>query len=136
MKKVLITLAAAVAAIAPAHAMSPDRVDGEAKLARQLEGRVAGEPVNCIDLRRVRSSRIINDTAIVYEVGSTLYVNRPRSGAESLDNWDMMVSRPFGGRLCRIDVVQLYDASSRMMTGLVFLDKFVPYKRVKTAASR
>jgi hypothetical protein len=55
----------------------------EAQLAKALDGRVAGEPVNCLSLRSIRSSRIIDRTAIVYQVGNTLYVNRPRAGADS-----------------------------------------------------
>ena len=59
----------------------------------RLAGRVAGEPVQCIDLHRVRSSQVINDTAIIYDAGSVLYVNRPGNGADSLDRNDTMVTR-------------------------------------------
>ena len=134
MKKVLLTLAAAAAAFAPAQAKSPDPEKGERELAQALEGRVAGEPVGCIDLHRVRSSRIINRTAIVYDAGGTLYVNRPRSGARSLKDWDVMVTRPFGSRLCRVDTVQMYSPGSHILGGLVFLGDFVPYKRVERAS--
>ena len=99
----------------------------------RLEGRVAGEPVDCITLSRVRGTRIIPDTAIVYEVGNTLYVNRPRAGASSLDEMDTLVSRPFGNRLCSVDTIQLYDTSARMTHGVVFLGDFVPYRRVDRA---
>jgi hypothetical protein len=134
MKKTLLTLAAAAAVIAPAQAGTPDPDKGERELARALEGRVAGEPVGCIDLHRVRSSRIINRTAIVYDAGGTLYVNRPRSGARSLKDWDVMVTRPFGSRLCRVDTVQMVSPGSHMLSGLVFLGDFVPYKRVERAS--
>ena len=103
----------------------------EAKLAKALEGRVAGEPVDCINLRQVTSSQIIDRTGILYQVGGTLYLNRPRSGANSLDHWDTLVTKLHDSRLCSIDVVQLYDTASRMQTGFVFLDKFVPYKKAK-----
>jgi hypothetical protein len=134
MKKTILTLAAAAAAFAPAQARSPDPDKGERELARALEGRVAGEPVGCIDLHRVRSSRIINRTAIVYDAGGTIYVNRPRSGARSLKDWDVMVTRPFGSRLCRVDTVQMYSPGSSMLGGIVFLGDFVPYKRVQRAS--
>jgi hypothetical protein len=134
MKKTLLTLAAAAAALAPAQARSPDPGKGERQLARTLEGRVAGEPVDCIDLHRVRSSRIINRTAIVYDAGGTLYVNRPRSGANSLKDWDIMVTRPFGSRLCRVDTVRMVSPDSHMLSGLVFLGDFVPYKRTERAS--
>lgn len=108
---------------------------GEVKLAEVLEGRVAGEPVDCINLRRVRSTQIIDDTAIVYDAGSTVYVNRPRAGADSLDRWDTLVTKLHSSQLCRIDTVNLYDTGARMQTGFVFLGDFVPYRRVETAAS-
>src|SRR5688500_19930746 len=92
MKRVLLILASAAAAFAPAQAGSPDPAKGERQLAQALDGRVAGEPVDCIDLHRIRSSRIINRTAIVYDAGGTLYVNRPRAGASSLRDWDVMRS--------------------------------------------
>ena len=129
MKKFLPLIAASLAlGAAPAQAAPVDR---EAELDRAIGNRVAGEPVDCIDLHRVRSSQIIDDTAIVYRVGSTLYVNRPRAGAESLNRWDTMVTRTFGNRLCSVDTVRMVDLSSRMMTGLVFLGDFVPYRRVQ-----
>lgn len=117
-----VLLAAAPAGAAP-------RLDPEQRLARAIEGRVAGEPVRCLNLRNIRSSRIIDRTAIIYDAGGTLYVNRPRSGRESLDQWDVLVTRPFGSQLCSIDVVQLYDTASRMQTGSVFLGDFVPYRK-------
>lgn len=134
MTKTLLALAAAAAAFAPAQARSPDPDKAERKLAQALEGRVAGEPVDCIDLHRIRSSRIIDRTAIVYDAGGTLYVNRPRSGARSLRDWDVMVSKPFGSRLCRVDTIQMYSPGSNMLSGIVFLGDFVPYKRAERAS--
>ena len=117
---------AVLAAPAQAQRHSP-----EAQLARALEGRVAGAPVDCINLRQVRSSRVINDTAILYDAGGTIYVNRPRSGADSLNQWDTQVQRPFNNRLCSVDTVRMVDLQSGFMTGIVFLGDFVPYRRVR-----
>lgn len=130
MKTLLLTLAAAAVAL-PAPAAAKPSLKGEEKLARAVEGRIAGEPVDCIDMRRIVSTRIIDDTAIVYDAGRTLYVNRPRSGADSLDRWDVLVTKTHGGDLCRVDVVELWDATSQMPTGIVFLGDFVPYRRAK-----
>jgi hypothetical protein len=79
MRKFLPLLAASLVLASGSVAAAP-RLEPEAQLARALEGRVAGEPVDCIQLRNIRSSRIIDDTAILYDAGGTLYVNRPRSG--------------------------------------------------------
>ena len=133
MRRALSLLLACLAvAAAPAAAAKP--VSGEARLARAIEGRVAGEPTDCIDLRDIRSSRIIADTAIVYEgPGNVLWVNRPRSGASSLDSWDVLVTNTHSSRLCSIDVVRLYDTAARMQTGFVFLGDFVPYRKPRPA---
>lgn len=131
MKKLLPLLAVAGGLILGAPAQAADRPDGETRLARMLEGRVAGDPVDCVDLRRVRSSRIIDHTAIVYDAGSVIYVQRPTAGVESLRDWDTMVSRLFDSRLCSIDTVRMVDPHSGMLTGIVFLDEFVPYRRVR-----
>ena len=105
------------------------RPSGEEQLARALQGRVAGEPVDCIDLHRIRSSRVITDTAILYDAGNVIYVNRPRNGAESLNQWDTLVTRTPTTRLCSIDVVRVVDLPTNSMTGIVFLGEFVPYRR-------
>jgi hypothetical protein len=118
-------IGAVLMAAAPAIAET-----GEAKLAEALDGRVAGEPVDCLSLRDIRSTRIINDTAILYETaGDTIYVNRPESGANSLDQWDVMVTDTHSSRLCDVDVVKLYDNGLNIQTGFVLLGDFVPYEK-------
>jgi hypothetical protein len=123
-----VIAAAAFLAAAPAEAV-PDPVP-EAELARALKDRVAGELVKCINLRNIQSSRIINRTAILYDAGDTIYVNRPRYGAEGLDDWNILVTKPQFSRLCSIDTVNLYDPTVQRQRGSVLLGEFVPYKRV------
>ncbi|MEN2785090.1 hypothetical protein ACFOKI_14330 [Sphingomonas qilianensis] len=107
------------------------RLTPEAKLAKLLDGRVAGKPVNCLNLRDIRSSEIIDDTAIVYRMGRTLYVNRPRGGAESLDGNDVLLTRTYTGSLCSIDTVNLIDRNTQFQRGFVSLGQFVPYTKPK-----
>jgi hypothetical protein len=130
MRKLLPLLVGSLALVAGSAQAKP--ADHEAELARAVAGRVAGEPVDCIDIHRVRSSHIIPGTAIVYDAGSVVYVNRPRGGAESMDDWDIMVNRLYSSELCSIDTVQLIDQGSHMYSGTVFLGEFVPYRRVQT----
>lgn len=119
-------------AVIPAHAGTDRESRSAAELSRMIEGRVAGEPVDCINLRDIRSSRIVSRTAIVYEtVGGRLYVNRPQMGRESLDKWDVLVTDTHSDRLCSIDVVHLYNQGSWMHSGFVGLGKFVPYSKPK-----
>src|SRR3546814_6313851 len=85
-----------------------------------LDGRVAGEPRDCITLSSVTSSQVVDKTAIVYRIGSTLWVNRPENGAESLDDNDnILVTKLISPRLCSIDTVQPHDRASHMYAGFV-----------------
>lgn len=146
MRKTFVTIFAAAAVMslaATANARSSDErhaeaaAKAEAKLAKILEGRVAGEPQDCIFLPTIRGSRIVDKTAIIYDAGRTLWVNRPRSGARSLDDDDILVTNLYGSssQLCSIDIVRLHDRSSFFYSGFVGLGEFVPYRKVKVAAS-
>ena len=132
MRKILTSLILAAAAFA-APASAADQKTPQEQLDRLLSGRVAGKPTSCINLASATSSQVIDGKAIVYRVGGTLYVNEPRSGAESLDSNDVLVTNTFGGNLCSIDSIKLIDRSSSFPRGFVILGDFVPYKRVKQA---
>ena len=106
-KTVAAVLAATTVLSLSVAADARPRIAPEAKLAKLLDGRVAGKPQDCIFLPSIRGSRIIDRTAIVYDAGRTLWVNRPRSGAESLDDDDILVTNLYGGgsSLCSIDKI-------------------------------
>ncbi|WP_225205125.1 hypothetical protein [Novosphingobium huizhouense] len=131
-----LALAAGVMVLAAGVAEAKPRLTGEQQLAKMLEGRVAGEPVNCINNPTISSARVIDKTAIVYDSGNTLYVQRPRTGVESLDDDAILVTRLYGSQLCSVDTVQLVDRVSGFWRGFVGLDTFVPYTKVKVAAAK
>lgn len=124
-------LIAAVVIATPALAAKRDTPD--VQLSKLLAGRVAGKPTNCIPLTNTQSSTIIDRTAIVYRVGSRLYVNTPRSGADTLDDDDILLTRTIGSQLCSVDSVNLIDRTSRFQHGFVILGPFVPYDKPKIA---
>jgi hypothetical protein len=111
------------------------RQDPEAALATAIQGREAGAPVQCIDLHRIRNSRIIDGTAIIYDAGGVIYVNRPTNGAEELNQWDTMVTRTSTSQLCNVDTVTMVDRTSHSFSGVVFLGDFVPYRRMRTGSA-
>lgn len=126
----IAVLAAASSALA-ANPAAPNP-KGEAKLAKLLEGRVAGKPVQCITLHGSDSSEVIDGTAIVYHgSGGRYYVNRPRSGASDLRHDDVLVTKTVTAQLCSIDSVTLVDSLSRFPRGFVNLGDFVPYAKPK-----
>lgn len=131
MRHLIPALLAAAAIAASPVATGREKLAPEDQLAKLLEGRVAGKPQSCIPLSTTRSSQIIDKTAIVYRIGSTLWVNRPKGGAESLDDDDILVLKTSGSQLCSIDTLELHDRSSHMYSGFVSLGEFVPYRRDK-----
>jgi hypothetical protein len=122
-------IAAAVLALAGATANSAGRVEkNEAKLAKMLEGRMAGEAVSCIPALKGNRLRVIEGVAMVYELGDIIYVARP-THPEDLGRDDILVIDRFGGQICNTDVVRTIDRQGGYFTGVVFLGKFVPYTK-------
>ena len=134
--RALLTAASLALLALPGAALAGEKSNakGEAELAKMLEGRVAGKPLKCLPTYSMQDSTVIDRTAIVYRVGSRLYVNRPKSGAEQLDDGDVLVTKLTGTQLCNVDKVDLVDSASRMWNGFVVLGDFVPYERVRTSA--
>ena len=129
MKQPLTPTLLAALAVGMIAAPAAARPSPEDKLSHALAGREAGAPVDCLNLRNIRSNEIIDGTAIIYRTGANkLYVNYP-DGASWLDDDDILVTRTTGSQLCSIDVVQLVNRSSRFPRGSVNLGKFVPYVR-------
>ncbi len=119
----------------PAAAQTGKTAAAEASIARLVEGRTPGKPVSCINLRDIRSTEIVEDTAIVYRMNNgTLFVNRPGSGT-ILDRDDILVTRTIGTRLCRPDIINLIDRGSRMPSGSIALGDFVPYSQLPRTRS-
>lgn len=127
----VITIAAAAIAAIPAAASAKARLAPEDQLAKLLEGRIAGAPQDCLPLSAVAGSRVIDGTAIVYDAGSTLWVNRPDSGASLLHRDYMLVNRTSGRQLCSGDASKLRGQTNLIDRGSVSLGAFVPYRNVE-----
>lgn len=107
---------------------------GEKRLAKLLEGRVAGEPVRCIRTMPSQRVQTIDGTAYVYGSGNTIYVQRTRD-PESIDRNETLVTNRFNAtELCRLDITTRVDPVLGIFRGAVFFEDFVPYTRVKSEA--
>ena len=129
MKRIAIALATTAALLAAPAVAGKQRMTGQEKLAKVLEGRVAGEPERCLPYAASSDMKIIDKTAIVYGRGKTVWVNRP-TNADSLDDDDILVRRSHTAQVCNLDIVQLMDRGSHFYTGTVGLGEFVPYRKV------
>jgi len=129
MKTFATLLAGAALALAGSTAaLAKTAEENEAKLARMIEGRTAGEPVNCISALQSNRIEVIEHVGIVYDAGNTIYVARP-TDPRQLGRDDVVVIERFGGRLCANDVIRTVDRHQGYTTGAVFLEDFVPYTK-------
>lgn len=130
MKQFLFAAAATALALTGTAATAETAQErGEARLARMLEGREAGEPQSCITTFRSNDLRVIEKVGLVYDSGKTIYVARAHN-PDSLSTWDVPVIKRWGSQLCKQDQIHTIDRSSGMFSGVVFLDDFVPYTRI------
>jgi hypothetical protein len=129
MKTLSLILAGAALALTGASAVfARSAEENEARLARMLEGRTAGEPVSCISAILSNRIQVIEHVGIVYDAGNTIYVARP-TNPDSLGRNDIIVVNRFGGQICNTDVIRTVDRYQGFTTGAVFLDHFVPYTK-------
>lgn len=130
MRKIALTCAALAALAVTAPTLEArEKLTGEARLAKLLEGREAGQPVSCISTSNTQNLEIVDKTALVYKSGSTYYVNRP-SDASRLDDDDILVTELHGSQLCRLDMVRMHDRTGGWYRGFIPLGDFVPYRRI------
>lgn len=132
-----LALALSQPAIADEQADEPaeEMTKGEKRLAKLLEGRVAGKPQTCIRTLPNQQLQVIDKTAYVYGRGRTIYVQRTQH-PDSIDEDDVVVSRRFTAtELCKLDIITTIDRFAGFFTGAVFFEDFVPYTRAEKADS-
>jgi hypothetical protein len=125
-------IAAAVLVFAGAAAHAADKSEklakNEARLAELLKGRTAGEPVACIPEFQSSRVQVIEGVALVYGMGKTIYVAKP-DRPDTMQWDDIIIVNRFGGQLCNTDIIRTVDRMSGFTTGVVFMGKFVPYRK-------
>jgi hypothetical protein len=128
-----LTLAAAAAAsCAPADPVATaERAErDEMELAEAISGRVAGEPLSCVNQRDLRGNRSAGEGAIIFEgPGDAIYVNRPPAGCPDMNFGRALQTRTTSNRLCRGDIVTVFDPLNGTTYGACGLGDFVPYRR-------
>ena len=124
----LTAVAATMALGAPAVSAKTTLERSEERVAKLLEGRVAGEASNCISALRSNDIQVIPHVGVAYEQGDTVYLARVRN-PNSLRSSDVPIFERFGSQLCTTDIVRTADRYSGFTTGVVFLDDFVAYTK-------
>lgn len=128
----LLTGCAAGGTSANADALTPRQL---ALLDTHLGGKVAGEPVACINSAQAADTIRVSDNIILYRVsGNLVYKNELRQGCPGLarDN-DIMVSNVHGSGPCRGDIVNLVDRSTGIGGPSCVLGEFTPYRTARAS---
>ena len=116
---------------APAEQARSPRAAQE--LADALAGRVAGPPQRCITTYRTTKVTPIDDFTILYDQGSTIYVQNPRGGCPGVGSGsDILVTRQTTNQLCDGEIAQTVDLTSRVERGGCVFGPFVPYTRPRS----
>ena len=105
----------------------------EADLAKALKGRTpAGDPRSCINMRDIRSTKIVRPSTVIYEMGGDLaYRNDFGGSCVGLSDTDTMITRTPTNQLCRGDIVRIADLSAGFQSGSCVFGDFVPYRKAK-----
>lgn len=106
----------------------------EKRLAKELKGRIAGEPQHCISRFGNDGLVRISDSQVLYKPGGgKVYLNTLRGSCPGLANdTDIIVTESFGSQLCSGDFVKLVDRTSGMPGPFCSLGEFVPYSKPKS----
>ena len=95
-----------------------------------LDGRVAGAPVDCIDLSRINGPDIVDASTILYrQSAKRIWVTGPVGECPSLRPMDTLIVEVQGSRLRRNDLFRTVTPGLSIPSGVCRFRRFVPYDR-------
>lgn len=103
-------------------------MSGEEDLVRELEGRVAGAPEQCVDAEPPHNLTPVDGRTLTYREGSTIWVNRLTADCPGLRAYDRVLVESHGGRFCRGDHIRSLEPVGGIPGPVCFLGDFVPYR--------
>lgn len=132
----LVTPALALAACGEMDSTPAPLTDKQAEqLNKQLAGKTAGAPQNCISDFHTDNMIRVSDDILLYRVsGNLVYRNNLRGSCPGLArDSDIVVSEQFGAQKCRGDLLRLVDRTSGIPGPVCSLGEFIPYRKDKEA---
>jgi len=114
----------------PASSPKPLTEKQAEKLDKALKGKVAGKPVNCItNIRSTSFTRVSDDILLYRQSRRLVYQNRLGSSCPGLArDDDIIVTRVYGSRYCKGDIITLVDRNSGFPGPSCTLGQFIPYR--------
>ena len=96
-----------------------------------LADRVAGTPVDCIDLSRINGPDIVDANTILYrQSAKRIWVSGPIGECPSLRPLDTLIVEVHGSQLCRNDLFRTVTPGLSIPSGICRFRPFVPYDKV------
>lgn len=119
-------------ALAGLTAMGPAQdTSGDADLAKAVEGRTAGKPLNCVSASFIGTPQIIDRDTLVYRSGRTLYVNQLDVECPGLREGNTIVMEIHGSQICRNDSIRVLEPGSTIPGPYCRLGNFTPFKKAQ-----
>ena len=101
----------------------------EAGLDRELAGRTAGEPRDCVPASPGANLVPRGKQAVVLDQGGTIWVSRLAAPCPGLDAWSTIVIDVHNGQYCRGDRFRTVAAGQSVAGPICVLGDFTPYRR-------
>jgi len=101
---------------------------GEEQLAREIAGRVAGEPRDCVPASTGHTLHAIDNQTIVYRTSDTVWVNRLGGECSGLGPLSTLQVEAFSSQFCRGDRVRGVEPGQSIPGPYCPLGQFVPYR--------
>jgi hypothetical protein len=98
------------------------------ELARELEGRVVGEPTSCIPIRQTTSLTVVDARTLAYRTGQTTWINRLDSDCPGMRPLTTLIVEAHGSQYCRGDRVRTQDPGTTIPGPICVLGDFTPYR--------
>lgn len=102
-------------------------------LDKQLAGKVAEAPVDCINNDHATNLVRVSDDILLYRTsGRLVYKNQLKGSCPGLArDSDIVVTETFGSKYCKGDLVRLVDRTSGIPGPTCLLGEFTPYRKPK-----
>lgn len=128
--RIMIATAVAVLGAAGAYGLENDT---QVKPSKVPEAMTVGDPVSCIPLNRIRSTRVYDDKTIDFIMnGKQVYRNVLPSGCPSLGFEERFSYKTSLTQLCSTDIITVLYSTPRLSEGASCgLGQFQPVKLVK-----
>lgn len=99
------------------------------RLATALTGFTPGQSTTCITLSRHYDTQIYGRTILYRMSPATVYRNDTSGGCAPDSRNNILITRTPTSQLCRGDIAQTIDNTSRAPTGSCSFGDFVPYRK-------